>query len=156
MRLEEFIFIMISNLNMEKPFRRILVALNGSDASMRGLDFAISIAKAGKAKITGLYVFHLPALAGIKLTEKMRDEAQEDAAKSIGPALARANQMGADFKYHTKGGYIGKEIVEYAEADGSDMIIVGGGDLKGARAAFMGSVANYVVHQASVPVAVIK
>ena len=156
MRLEEFIFIKVNNLNMEKSFRRILVALNGSDASMRGLDFAISIAKAGRAKITGLYVFHLPALAGIKLTKKMRDEAQEDAAKSIGPALARANQMGADFKYHTKGGYIGKEIVEYAEADGSDMIIVGGGDLKGARAAFMGSVANYVVHQASVPVAVIK
>ena len=108
MRLEEFIFITINNLNMEKQSKRILIALNGSDASMRGLDFAISIAKAGKAKITGLYVFHLPALAGIKFTKKMRDEAQEDAARSIGPALAKARQMGADFRYHTKAATSGR------------------------------------------------
>ena len=36
------------------------------------------------------------------------------------------------------------------------MIIVGGGDLKGTKAAFLGSVAHYVIHRASVPVAVIK
>ena len=123
---------------------------------MRGLDFAIRVAKESGADITGLYVFHLPVLAGIKLTEKMREEAQEAAARSVGPAIARAKQAGASFEYHTEGGHVGREIVEYAEKGEFDMIVIGGRDLKGAKELFLGSVANYVVHKASVPVTVIK
>ena len=141
---------------MDKPFKKILVALNGSDTSMRGLDFAIRVAKESRAEITGIYVFHFPRMAGIKFTEAMREEAQDAAAKSVGPAIARAKQAGASFKYHTEGGHVGKEIVKYAEDADFDMIVIGGKDLKGAKELLLGSVANYVVHKASVPVTVIK
>ena len=47
-------------------FNKILVPLDGSANSMRGLDRAIEIAKGGNAEITGFYVFHLPLAAGIK------------------------------------------------------------------------------------------
>ena len=47
-------------------FKKILVPLDGSPNSIRGLDRAIEIAKGGDAEITGFYVFHLPIAAGIK------------------------------------------------------------------------------------------
>ena len=50
--------------------KKILVPLDGSSNSVRGLDKAIEIAKNNNAEITGLYVFHLPIAAGIKYTKK--------------------------------------------------------------------------------------
>ena len=52
-------------------FKKILVPLDGSNNSTRGLDRAIEIAKESTAEITGFYVFHLPLLAGIKYSQKM-------------------------------------------------------------------------------------
>ena len=51
-------------------FKKILVPLDGSSNSMRGLDRAIEIAKGGDAEITGFYVFHLPITAGNKIHSK--------------------------------------------------------------------------------------
>jgi len=82
-------------------FNKILVPLDGSTNSIRGLDRAIEIAKGGGAEITGFYVFHLPLTAGIKYTKKMKDDAQTKAVKAIGPAMNKAQKAGAIFKYKT-------------------------------------------------------
>ena len=66
----------------------------GSSNSMRGLDKAISIANASDAEITGYYVFHLPLAAGIKYTKKMKDDAQKNAVKAIGPAMQKCERAG--------------------------------------------------------------
>lgn len=130
--------------------------LDGSKNSMRGLDSAISISKASNAEITGLYVFHLPRLAGIKLTKTMRKEAQEHAVQSIGPAMQKADQAGAAFKYHTAGGHVGEEIVKYAEEGGFDIIVIGCRGLTGTKEKFLGSVSNYVMHKSTMPVMIVK
>lgn len=85
-------------------FNKILVPLDGSSNSTRGLDRAIEIAKGNDAEIIGFYVFRLPIAAGIKYTQKMKDEAQRKAVKAIGPAMVRARKAGATFKYKTGGG----------------------------------------------------
>ena len=106
-------------------FNKILVPLDGSANSMRGLDRAIEIAKGGDAEITGFYVFHLPLAAGIKYTAKMKDEAQKKAVKAIGPAMNKTQKAGATFKYKTGGGHTGSEIVKAAEKGKFDMIVIG-------------------------------
>lgn len=137
-------------------FQKILVPLDGSKNSMRGLEKAISIAKASGAEITGFYVFHLPLSAGIRFTKKMRDEAEEKAVKAIGPAMRKAQQAGATFKYKTSGGNVGEEIVKFAEKGKYDMIVIGARGLTGAKEVFLGSVSNYVMHKSKVPVMVVK
>jgi len=141
---------------MAKKFQKILVPLDGSKNSMRGLDRAISIAGASGAEITGFYVFHLPLSAGIKFTKKMKDDAQDKAVKAIGPAMRKAQQAGATFKYKTGGGNTGEEIVRFADKGKYDMIIIGARGLTGAKEAFLGSVSNYVMHKSKVPVMVVK
>ena len=137
-------------------FKKILVPLDGSTNSMRGLDRAIEIAKGGDAEITGFYVFHLPIAAGIKYTAKMKEEAQRKAVKAIGPAMNKTQKAGAVFKYKTGGGNTGSEIVKFAKNGKFDMIVIGARGLGGAKEAFLGSTSNYVMHKTNIPVLVVK
>ena len=137
-------------------FKKILVPLDGSPNSIRGLDRAIEIAKGGDAEITGFYVFHLPIAAGIKYTQKMKDEAQNKAVKAIGPAMNKTQKAGATFKYKTGGGNTGSEIVKFAKNGKFDMIVIGARGLGGAKEAFLGSTSNYVMHKTNIPVLVVK
>jgi len=137
-------------------FKKILVSLDGSSNSMRGLDRAIEIAKGGDAEITGFYVFHLPVVAGIKYTTKMKEEAQRKAVKAISPAMNKTQKAGAVFKYKTGGGNTGSEIVKFAKNGEFDMIVIGARGLGGAKEAFLGSTSNYVMHKTAVPVLVVK
>ena len=137
-------------------FKKILVPLDGSSNSMRGLDRAIEIAKGGDAEITGFYVFHLPVAAGIKYTAKMKEEVQRKAVKAIGPAMNKTQKAGAVFKYKTGGGNTGSEIVKFAKNGKFDMIVIGARGLGGAKEAFLGSTSNYVMHKTAVPVLVVK
>ena len=141
---------------MATKFNKILVPLDGSPNSMRGLDQAISIAKASGAEITGFYVFHLPFAAGIKYTQKMKDAAQDKAVKAIGPAMRKTEQSGAKFQYKTGGGPIGKEIVKQANKGKYNMIVIGARGLSGTKEKFLGSVSNYVMHKSNIPVLVVK
>ena len=137
-------------------FNKILVPVDGSKNSMRGLDRAIEIAKESGAEITGFYVFHLPLSAGIKYTKKMKEQAQDKAAKAIGPAMKRAERAGASFKYKTGGGHTGSEIVNFAEKNKYDMIVLGARGMGSAKEAFLGSTSNYVMHKTKIPVLVVK
>lgn len=137
-------------------FTKILVPLDGSANSMRGLDRAIEIAKGGNVEITGFYVFHLPLAAGIKYTQKMKDDAQNKAVKAIGPAMNKTQKAGATFKYKTGGGHTGSEIVKYAQKGKFDMIVIGARGVGGATEAFLGSTSNYVMHKTKIPVLVVK
>lgn len=141
---------------MVNTFKRILVPVDGSQNSMRGLDRAISIAKSSGAEITGFYVFHLPFAAGIKYTLSMKKKAEDKAVKAIGPAMRKAQQAGAVFKYKTGGGDTGEQIVKFADKGKFDMIVIGARGLSGTKEKFLGSVSNYVMHKAKTPVMVVK
>ncbi len=137
-------------------FNKILVPLDGSNNSIRGLDRAIEIAKGSGAEITGFYVFHLPLAAGIKYTQKMKDDAQTKAVKAIGPAMNRAQKVGVSFKYKTGSGHTGSAIIKFAQQGKHDMIVIGARGIGGAKEAFLGSTSNYVVHKAKISVLVVK
>lgn len=137
-------------------FQKILVPLDGSANATRGLDRAIEIAKGSQAEITGFYVFHLPLTAGIKYTQKMKEDAQKKAIKAIGPAMNRAQKAGATFKYKTGGGHTGSEIVKFAQKGKYDMIVIGARGVGGAKEAFLGSTSNYVIHKTKIPVLIVK
>ena len=137
-------------------FKKILVPIDGSKNSTRGLDRAIEIAKESKAEITGFYVFHLPLLAGLKYTQKMKENAQKKAVKAIGPAMKRAQHGGVLFRYKTGGGHTGSEIVKFAQKGKYDMIVIGARGMGGAKETFLGSTSNFVMHKTKVPVLVVK
>lgn len=137
-------------------FKKILVPIDGSNNSMRGLDKAISIAKASNAEITAFYVFHLPFVAGIRYTKNMEKDAIDKAKRVLFPVIHRCEKAGAKFKFGTGGGKTGSEIVNFAEKNSYDMIVIGSRGLSGVQEKFLGSVSNHVMHKSKVPVLVVK
>lgn len=137
-------------------FSKILVPVDGSKNSLRGLDRAIDLAKVSGGTVTGYYVFHLPLAAGIKYTKHMRDDAQDKAAKAVGPAMQRAERAGVPFKYKTGGGSTGEQIVKAAESGNYDLVVIGARGITGAKEKFLGSVSNYVAHKCKKPVLIVK
>jgi len=137
-------------------FSKILVPLDGSSNSVRGLNKAMDIAKTSGAEITGLYVFHVPLAAGIKYTKKMKDAAQDDAVKAIGPAMKKVQQAGIPFKYRTTAGHAGSGIVKTIQKGKFDLVVIGARGFGATKEAFLGSTSNYVLHKTKVPVLVVK
>jgi len=137
--------------------QKILVPVDGSKNSMRGLNEAISIAKACNAEITGFYVTHLPFVAGIKYTKKMKEDARERAMRALAPALQKCESSGAKFTNKIGGGgKTGQLIVDFAKKNKYDMIVIGSRGISGTQEKFLGSVSNYVMHKSTVPVLVVK
>jgi nucleotide-binding universal stress UspA family protein len=136
--------------------QKILVPLDGSPNAMRGLDKAIEIAKGSGGEITGYYVFHLPIMAGLKYTKKMKDDVQDKAAKAIGPAMTKVQRAGLVYKYKAGSGANGPAIVNYAKKGKFDMIVIGARGMGGVKQTLLGSTSNYVMHHAKIPVLVVK
>jgi len=141
---------------MVKGIKNILVPIDGSKNSYRGLDKAISIAKGDSATITGIYVFHLPRLAGIKLTKNMEKDAHNKATRAIEIAKRRVEKNGISFKWKTSAGKTGDAILNTAKGIRADMIVIGARGLGAAKEKFLGSTSNYVMHKSKMPVLVVK
>ncbi len=141
---------------MVKGIKNILVPIDGSKNSYRGLDKAMSIAKGDSTTITGIYVFHLPRLAGIKLTKNMEKDAHNKATRAIGIAKRRVEKNGISFKWKTSAGKTGDAILNTAKGIRADMIVIGARGLGAAKEKFLGSTSNYVMHKSKMPVLVVK
>ncbi len=136
--------------------RKILVPIDGSQNSFRGLENAILLARSCKASVTGLYVigFVLPSKnAPLSTIERYL---LEQAAKFMARAKKHAAKHGILFHDKVLYGNEGQQIVSYAKKNNFDIIIVGSRGRSVAKEVFLGSTSNYVLHKSTMPVLIVK
>ena len=141
---------------MSISIKKILVPLDGSANSFRGLDVAIHMARACHATITGLYV------AGI-IRPKTNDPISplekillNNAKKIMSKAKLKSAKNGILFFDRVSYGDEDKKIVEVAEKKNFDLIVIGSRGRGSAKEIFLGSVSNYVLHKSKKPVLIVK
>lgn len=136
-----------------KAIKKILVPLDGSTYSKKALELAILISKDKNTAITGIHVIHIP----IKFSSKIKRQYDKNAAKIIKAASNVAKKAGIQFKEKiTTNGYVGREIVNFAESNQFDLIAMGSRGPNPIAEMFLGSVANYVVTKSKIPVLITK
>lgn len=146
----------------------ILVAVDGSKPSLNASSQAIDLAKRLDAELIAIYVIspdirynyledtitpRLPrALKNVMMVAMQRGEIHVDKVKQ------KAKEKGVKVKTDVIMGIssVVKEIVEYAEKNKVDMIVVGSRGLSGIKKMLIGSVASGVVTYAHCPVLVAK
>jgi len=137
-------------------WKKILVPLDGSKNSFRGLDNAISIARACQATITGIYI--LPVypknLADVVFPFFFHQE--RDAKKFLADAKKRAAQKGILFKSKIIWGSPIDEIQEMINSKKFDLIVIGSRGKGSLKELFLGSVSNAIVHKSKIPVMLVK
>jgi nucleotide-binding universal stress UspA family protein len=139
-----------------KKFKKILVALDGSKNSLRGLTKAIMLAKLMSAQITGIFVIQayptetgiIRTIVGKALSKKCKN------FMSIAKSKCKKNNVG--FFDAVEFGEEGQTIVSFAEKNNYDMIVVGSRGMGIIKESFLGSTSSHVVHDAKIPVLVVK
>ena len=138
-------------------FKKILVALDGSNNSFKGLDAAIYLARQAHATLTGIFVFP-PTQSVFQPIRYDRKIMQKEGNHIMGKAKIRAAQKGIVFRHKITSGNPGLEIANVVNSKRNkfDLVVIGSRGLGGAKELFLGSVANYVLHKSKIPVLVVK
>jgi nucleotide-binding universal stress UspA family protein len=136
--------------------KKILVPLDGSKNSFRGLDEAIYLARQCHATITGLYVVTLVLPSKSTPISPIEKYLLEEAKKFMLKAKTRAAQNGIVFNSKVVYCDEGPGIVNFAKNNNFNAIIIGARGRSGLKEIFLGSTSNYVMHKSLIPVIIVK
>jgi nucleotide-binding universal stress UspA family protein len=147
-------------------YRKILVAVDGSAASTKGLREAIRVAKTEGARLFILHVVdEYPAFAaldgmmagapGANLVPALREGGKRVLAKAQAVA-AKQNVKAKAILREMLSGPAAYPIVREAKKVGANLIVLGTHGRRGVRRLVLGSDAEQVVRTASVPVLLVR
>ncbi|MDD5038936.1 MAG: universal stress protein [Dehalococcoidales bacterium] len=141
---------------------KILVATDGSEAAIRGVQYAAHFANKLGSKVSLIHVVEFPLvpLSVIGTNEESRRKFAEELRES-GRSIIRLSQKpladaGIAANYEVMEGRPADVICNYAKEKGFDLIIVGNRGRGKVSSLLLGSVSNEVVQAATCPVLVVR
>lgn len=141
---------------IKTKYQRILVALDGSKNSIRGLNNAIYLARQCQATITGIYVIPRPPHPAFRSSRYPEKPRLRGAQNLMDFAKRHSAQNGIVFEQKIAFGDAGHTIVKFAKDKKYDIVVIGARGRSVVKEVFFGSVSNYVLHKSSTPVLVVK
>ena len=142
---------------LQNRFKKILVGIDGSPNSIRGLNHAISLARQSQGIITGIHVLpEFPPSYEVNI-KSYRAQLSKDVKKFMDSAKTSAARHGIDFNEKiTSSKNAVDTIVGFAKKNGFDVIVIGSRGLGSPKANYVGSIAHGIVNNSRVPVLVVK
>ena len=150
----------------EALFKRILCAVDFSDCSMRGLNYAMSLAQEADAHLTVAHVIEVPPEAPADFHERALMPPQTladylaatetDRRARIDQAVPESVRAYCAVETAMPTGKPYREILRIASEQRSDLIVIGIHGRGAAHLLFFGSTAQHVVRQATCPVLTLR
>lgn len=142
---------------IKKKISKILVPLDGSKNSIRGLEMAITLARNCKATITGIYSIYAPPHSEFRGVGSVEKSLNVQVKKFMEEAKVLAAKNGIVFNEKIIRGEIGYNIIKLAHGKNNfDMIVIGSRGRSSTKEMFFGSISNYVIHTSKIPVVIVK
>ncbi|MFC6767156.1 universal stress protein [Natrinema soli] len=139
---------------------RIFVPFDDSEPARDALEYAFDLFPDGEfVALAVVDTTSLPYIPNIADDAEMSDDARallDDAADQLAAAEAIADDRGVDVETRTRMGTPAQEILEYAERDPVDHVVIGSHGRSGVTRILLGSVAEVVVRHSPVPVTVVR
>lgn len=143
-------------------YRRIVVGTDGSPASLVAVSSAAVVAKASRAELIVLTAYRRPDQSLVEAIweagkvggDTVPDEVQwrltpgGTADQALEEGLAAAAAEGIDAQARAEEGAPADVLIEVAEREGADLIVVGSKGMHGAHRFLLGGVPDKVSHQA--------
>lgn len=140
------------------PLRSILLATDLGPASSAAVDEAIDLAQRLRAELLVVSVIdpRRLELTGGRAATRV-DQVRDERSRVAAAFAARGRNAGVSVRFLIwEGESAGEAILEAAAAEGADMIVVGTHARGGLGRLLLGSVSEYVIRHASVPVLVVR
>lgn len=143
-------------------FSHILVALDGSDCSHKALDIAVRLAKEQHARCTVCMVVDVvraaastTVAAGDIVTEYIAI-LNKDARQIERDAVSKYADSGVTLETVVVEGYPPSALLDVATNSHADLIIMGSHGRTGLKRLWLGSVAESVVQEATIPILIVR
>ena len=140
-------------------YDNILIPYDGTDEADLGAEHGVDLAASVGATVHAIYVIDLP---GAPRTVYVRDDEQElreryreYGEEVTGDVCEMAAGAGVDCVAVIKTGSLHEEIVDYAEGNGVDLIVLGAA-YRGKLGAILGGNAEKIVRTSQVPVTTVR
>jgi len=147
---------------MKLAVSKVLVGIDGSDHSFRAAQYALEISKKYVAKLIAVTVTYMPAKSRVSQQEAIEVGAglsEMDKAKTWFESFtqsARQNRIDLKTELVNSQRPVDYVILEYAEKEGIDLIVIGTRGRSGLSKIVLGSVASGIVTYSHSPVLVVK
>lgn len=136
--------------------KKILVPIDGSECSMRALQRAKDLGEYYKAEITLLSVIDNKRFLSFEFLQDLIDSETEESQKVLLEASKVLEGYPYGFETTIKQGDIADEIINMAEENDFDQIVIGSRGLGTFARALLGGVSQKVVSHADTNVIVVK
>ena len=143
-------------------FSKILVALDGSEFSLKALEFAIDLAKKYRSQlilvhvvIRQIYAINPPEagiLAGTAIVREL--EAEGKAILARGEETVKAQEIPVETRLRQ--GVPAEELLHAAADEKVDLLVLGSRGLSQVKAFLLGSVSDKVSHHAKCPALIVR
>lgn len=139
--------------------KRILIAVDGSEASQKAARMAADIALRFGSKLTMAYVVPRlllpPDVYGLTLAEVEREQ-RSFAEKLVGEALLKLGEPGVEVDTVVLSGSPAEALAEAAAAPDIDLVVLGNRGRGAVARVLLGSVSDRLVHISPKPVLVVR
>ncbi|AJW71164.1 universal stress protein [Nitrosopumilus adriaticus] len=138
--------------------KKILVPLDGSKNSFRGLDMAIHLARQSNGTITALAVKSMPGIYALHPLGFLDFNTMKEIKKILEQAKVRAAKKGIQLTGKSLAGDPGYDIARFVNNSKNkvDLVVIGARGRGSVKEMFLGSVSNYVLHKSKKPVLIVK
>ena len=136
-------------------FKHVLVAIDGSTYSQLALPAAIEVARKFDSEVLVVHVSEHDRGRAVVYTL----ETPAEATTIVGDAVKTARDAGVIARGQVRDaatGHVAKVIVETAQANGIDLIVMGSRGLSDVQGLMLGSVTHKVMQTADIPVLVVR
>ena len=141
-----------------RKFSKVLVAVDGSEYSMNAAEYAISITKAYSSQLIALHVV-TSDVSTIASTFSPQMEEIKKNAQEFFDKMRRKSDTNSDIPLRTEliaSSSVVGGIIDFAEKENIDLIVVGTRGRSGLKRLLLGSVVSGVVNYAHCPVMIVK
>ena len=140
-------------------YRRILITTDGSEPNKKAVSYGIELARLSGAKVNVAYVVDTAAFASVPMDagwEMMYELLQKEGNEAIQQIVDDAKASGIDATGSLLEGHPSHEIIEFAQNNDIDVIVLGTLGKGGLDRFLLGSVAEKVTRNSKVPVLVVR
>jgi nucleotide-binding universal stress UspA family protein len=134
---------------------KILVAVDGSKDADKAFEYASDLAKRAGASLLILHVFEELANIGYSIDEEIERNNREMLQKYQSRAKKELTRTIVDVM-EAKGNDVAEEILQTADKENIDTIVVGSRGIREAKEFLLGSVSYKVSHYAKQPVIIVR
>jgi nucleotide-binding universal stress UspA family protein len=138
-------------------YKKILLATDGSEHSKRAAENAIHMASCSDgSKMEIIYVVDPNRAKSETLSNWNSLDTSDKRKKRVEEVENMAKEAGIDYEVHILNGDPGPTIVEYANKNNADVVIIGSRGLNVLQEFVLGSVSHKVAKRANCPVLIVK